>query len=231
MTSIPEYDDQIIDLGKQTKLSEFSGRYSAANAGDLAAALTAAVSTALRLRGAIGEPIAHAAAAPYWQGLVYLRRDQHSFDQAIPLFRQAIQRDPHSPLPQAGLVEALVLKYGDTKEDRWLAEAGRLLKSAEALNPDSVAVLLAGGRFEASQSHYEKALQNYQRVQEIQPRNVEVLLRIAEIDNKLNMRKEAIKNYRAAILLEPAYYETYEEFGSFITPKASMRKPPNNSAR
>jgi superkiller protein 3 len=108
-----------------------------------------------------------------------------------------------------------VLKYEYTKQDQWIEEAARTLKTAEALSPDSVAVLLAGGRFEKSQSHYEDALQNYQRVRELRPRNVEVLLRIAEIDNSMSHGKEAIDNYRAAILLDPGYYETYEEFGVF----------------
>jgi tetratricopeptide (TPR) repeat protein/predicted Ser/Thr protein kinase len=205
----------VIDLDTQTTLYEFSGRYPVANAGDLAPALTGAVSRALRLKGIVGEPITRAAAPPYWQGLAYLRRDQRSFDQAIPLFRQAMQADPHSALPRAGLVEALVLKYEDTKQGQWIEEAARTLKTAEALSPDSVAVLLAGGRFEKSQSHYEDALQNYERVKELQPRNVEVLLRIAEIDNSMSHGKEAIDNYRAAILLDPGYYETYEEFGVF----------------
>jgi hypothetical protein len=89
----------VIDLDTQTTLYEFSGRYPVANAGDLAPALTGAVLRALRLRDVVGEPITRAAAPPYWQGLVYLRRDQHSFDQAIPLFLQAMQADPHSALP------------------------------------------------------------------------------------------------------------------------------------
>jgi hypothetical protein len=88
----------------------------------------------------------------YLEGLFYLRRDQHSFDEAIPLFRKAAALDPHSPLPPAGLVEALVLKYQSGKELRWLDEADRALQTARALNPDSVAVLLAGGRLELSRA-------------------------------------------------------------------------------
>ncbi|PYQ26614.1 MAG: hypothetical protein DMF56_23675 [Acidobacteria bacterium] len=206
----------VMDLDTQTRLGEVSGRYSLANAGDLPAALTGIVSKALGLRGGPADPISPSASAPYLQGLGYLRRDQHSFDVAIPLFQQAARLDPHSPLPRAGLVEAMLLKYGDTKERRWLDEAGRALQAAEALDPDSVAVLLAEGRFDVSGGRYEKAVQDYQRVRDLQPHNVEVLLRMAEADDHLNFRKEAIENYRRAIALEPGYYESYEELGVFF---------------
>ena len=205
----------VIDLATQTRLHEISGRYRMANAGDLSVALTGALSKALRLGDAAAEPLAAAATAPYLEALSFLRRDQHGFDRAIPLFRQAIRLDPRSPLPKAGLVEALVLKYGDTKEMKWIAEAEDELQAAETLNPDSVAVLLAAGRLDFSRGRYERALQNYQSVAERQPRNVEVLLRMAAVDEKLDLAKEAIEHYQKAIALEPDYYETYEEFGVF----------------
>jgi tetratricopeptide (TPR) repeat protein len=119
-------------------------------------------------------------------------------------------------LPKAGLVEALVLKYKETKEDRWIKNAEQALREAEAIDPDCVPALLAGGRLETSNGHYEEALQNYRRVQELQPRNIEVLLRIAEIDDDLKLRNEAIESYRTAIALEPGNYETYEEFGAYL---------------
>jgi tetratricopeptide (TPR) repeat protein len=214
----------VILLGTQTRLQEISGRYSIANAGDLPVAITGAVTKALHLRGVESEAISHAAAAPYLQGLAFLRRDQHSFDSAIPLFRRAIASDAHSPLPKAGLAEALVLKYGDTKDAQSIAEADRTLRSAETLNPDSVAVLLAKGRLEAANGHYEAALNCYRRVAEIQPRNLEVVLRIADMNGLLGLPAEAIQSYRNAIALDPAYYESYEEFGSFLFHRGEYSK-------
>ncbi len=205
----------VIDLATQTRIEEISGRYSAWNAGDLPAALTGAVSKALRLRGGSAEPISAAAATPYVQGLSLLRRDQHSFDLALPLFREAIRLDPHAPQARAGAVEALLLKYKSTNDTRWLVQAGRELDAATALNPDSIAVLLAAGRLDMTRGQYEKALGSYARVAERQPRNVEVLLRVAELNDLLDLRKESIESYQKAIALDPAYYETYEEFGVF----------------
>src|SRR5207248_338046 len=50
---------------------------------------------------------------------------------------------------------------------------------------------------------------------EIQPRNVEVWLRLAYVHDQFHRRKEAVESYQKAISLEPAYYETYEEYGVF----------------
>lgn len=205
----------VIDLATQTRLEEVTGRYAASNAGDLSTALMGAVSKALKLRGAKQEPIAAAAAAPYAAGLSYLRRDQHGFDQALPLFREAVRLDPHAAKARAGVVEALVLKYQASSESRWLAEAEQELEAATALDPDSIAVLLAAGRLNVAKGHYEKAQASYRRVAERQPRNLEVLLRIAALDDLLDLRKEAVESYQKAIALDPDYYESYEELGVF----------------
>ena len=140
----------------------------------------------------------------------------HGFARAIPLFQQAIRLDPHSPLPKAGLTEALVVQYGQTGERQSLDEAERVLREAEALDPDSVSVLLAGSRLDAARSRYEHALQNYRRVQELEPRNVDLLLRIAEIDAHLELHDAVIASYRQAIALDPGNYETYEELGAYL---------------
>ena len=205
----------VIDLTTQTPLEEMTGRYAASNASDLSTALTGAVSKALKLRGATEEPISAAAATPYAAGLAYLRRDQHGFDQALPLFREAVRLDPHAAKARAGVVEALVLKYQASSESRWLAQAEQELEAATALNPDSIAVLLAGGRLNMARGRYERALASYKRVAERQPRNIEVLLRIAALNDLLDLRKEAVESYQKAIALDPDYYETYEELGAF----------------
>ncbi|MGZ5458770.1 MAG: protein kinase domain-containing protein [Thermoanaerobaculia bacterium] len=205
----------VIDLATHIALEKLSGRYPAAHAGDLPVALTGAVSKALRLRGHAEEPISPAAATPYVRGLSHLRRDQHGFDLALPLFREAMRLDPRAPQPRAGAVEALVLKHNDRKDTRWLAEAERELAAAQAIDPDSVAVLLAAGRLDVARGRYEQALNTYQRIAERQPRNIEVLLRIAQVNDLLNLRDEAVESYERAIALDPGYYETYQELGAF----------------
>src|SRR5262249_27623925 len=51
---------------------------------------------------------------------------------------------------------------------------------------------------------------------ELEPRDVYVLLRIAAINDRLDLSKEAMDTYRKAIELEPGFYKPYEEFGVFF---------------
>src|SRR5215470_671065 len=96
----------VIDLNTQAHVRDFSGRYSPETVGTIPAALTGAVSLALQLRGApSSETLSPAATVPYDQGLYLLRRDDESFEDAIPLFKEATHLDPRSPLPLAGLAE------------------------------------------------------------------------------------------------------------------------------
>lgn len=206
----------VIELATMTPLEEFSDRYPMAQTGDLSTALRGTISRALELRDTPEDALAAAARGPYHEGLFYLRRDQHSYAQAIPLFRNAANADLRSPLPRAGLAESLVLRYQDERDPRLLDEADGLLQEARAFNPDSVPVLLAAGRLAIARGGDEEALKSYQRVAELQPRNVEVWRRIAEIYVRRNLRKEAIESYRKAIALDPGNYATYQELGSFF---------------
>ena len=101
----------VIELSTMTRLEELSARYTMAQAGDLSMALRGTVSKALHLQDTPDDALSTAARAPYYEGLFYLRRDQHSYDSAIPLFRKAASVDPRSPLPRAGMAESLVLQY------------------------------------------------------------------------------------------------------------------------
>lgn len=205
----------VIDLTTQTRLEQIHGRYQLRDMGTLSTALAGAVSKSLRLSGGTEEPISAAAATAYVRGLSYLRQNQHNFDLALPLFREAIRLDPHAPQPRAGVVEALIQKHGDTNDIRWLAEAERELVAARTLNPDSVAVLLAAGRLDVARGRYEKAMDSYHRVAERQPRNIEVLLRVAQVNDLWDLPGEAVKSYQQAIALDSHYYETYQELGAF----------------
>ncbi len=201
---------ELIDLATDTRLAELSSRYGKGGIGDLSGALAGTVSRSLQLPGPSAEPISAVAAPSYQQGLYFLRRDQHSFEQAIHFLQQAKQLDPHSPLPPAALAEALVLRNDGAST----AQAERELQTAQGIDSDSVAALLAAGRIAAAKGDDEEALENYRRVLDREPRNIEVWLRIAEQYAKRRPEK-AIECYKRAIDLDPSYYETHEELGVF----------------
>src|SRR6201996_6718192 len=206
----------VIDLNTEVPVRKFASQYSPASVGSIPAAVAGAISSSLRLQGpTIAEVLSQPATVFYDRGLYLLRRDAHSFDEAIQQFEQAARLDPKSPLPLAGLAEANILKYKITSADASLADARRFVNVAESLNPDSVSVRLAAGELHQATGQYEKALEDFRRVQDLEPRNVEAFLRSASVNDALDMPDKAIGDYRKAIELEPDYYEPYKRFGAF----------------
>lgn len=209
-------EGSVIDLHNQAHLRDFSTRYSEATVGALPSALAGEVSLALHLPSAAApETLSPEATASYDKGLYLLRTDEQTYEDAMSLFREAARLDPRSPLPPAALVEAQVVKCGIIKEHDCLVEAQQALWEAESLNPDSARVRLAGGMLNEATGKYQKALEDYNRVQELEPRNIEALLQIASVYFRADMPDKAIIAYHKAIELDPGYYRPHEEMGSF----------------
>jgi eukaryotic-like serine/threonine-protein kinase len=206
----------VIDLKTNAPVREFSSRYSPATVGSMPESLTGAISVALRLHGpAAPETLSPQGTEFYDRGLYLLRKDGQSFDQAIPQFEQAARIDPRSPLPLTGLVEAETMKFEGGAVDGALEDAQRYLRAGESLNPDSVSVLLAAGLFHQTAGQYEKALEDFRRVQDLEPGNAVAYLRTASVYNALDIPDKAIENYRKAIELEPDYFRPYQKLGAF----------------
>ena len=68
--------------------------------------------------------------------------------------------------------------------------------------------------FDETAGRYEKALENYRRVLEREPRNTDALRRMASVYNAMDIPDQAIASYKQAIALEPAYYLPYSELGA-----------------
>jgi eukaryotic-like serine/threonine-protein kinase len=206
----------VIDLSTHVPVGQLSGRYSAATVGSMPEALAGAISAALRLHGSAPAETLSPEATPFYdRGLYLLRKDNLSFDEAIPQFEQAARLNPRSPLPLAGLTEAEIMKFEATAATESFEDAQRFLKQAESLNPDSVSVLLAAGQLHQTTGQYEKALEDFRRVQDLEPRNADAFLHSASVYYSLDMSDKAIEAYHKAIELEPDYYKPYQKLGSF----------------
>jgi serine/threonine protein kinase/tetratricopeptide (TPR) repeat protein len=209
-------EGSVIDLVAQAHIRDFSSRYTKATIGAFPSALAGEVSLALRLHSAaVPEALSTAATAPYDKGLFLLRNDRQTFDDAIAMFKEAARLDPRSPLPPAALVEAQMVKHEITNDRHSLQEAQIALRQAQGLNPDSARVLLAAGLLNQASGHNEQALEDYRRVLELEPRNVDAFLRTANVYDQFDMPDKAVEAFQKAIELDPAYFEPYEELGLF----------------
>ncbi|MGA7968992.1 MAG: protein kinase [Terriglobales bacterium] len=205
----------VIDLQTQNHLRDFSARYSKTTLGALPEALAGEVSSALDLRGKPSEVISPAATESYDRGLYYLRPESQNVDEAIRGFEEASQLDPRSALPVAGLVEAELDKFDETGAPEHMKQAQTYLQMADNLDPDAVSVHLAAGLFNEARGQNAQAIDQYERVANLEPRNVYALIRIAGVYDKENMPERAITTYRQAVKLDPSFYDPHEYFGVF----------------
>ena len=97
----------------------------------------------------------------YVQGIELLRQDAYNADKAIPYFEKAIKLDPRSALPYAGLADAQIQNFDKREGPKWLEMAAANVAKAEAINADSVPVLLVSGAFQESHGSYESALRAF----------------------------------------------------------------------
>jgi len=222
----------VVDLQTQVHLDDFSARYTSATVGIAPAAVAGELSRALRLQGPrVPEALSSEAVQPYDHGLYLLRKDPDSYPEAIQLFQNAAHIDTRSPLPWAALAEAQVVKFKATKQHSVLVEAQDSLHTAQGLNPDSVQVHLVAGQLHKAMGQYDRALDNYRRVQELEPRNVDALLRIAGVYDALDEPSKAIEYYQRAVALQPGYFAPFQELGAFTTSAATMRRQLNSSKK
>ena len=215
----------VIETNSNLTFQELRGTYHSSEIALVAKALTATVTGAFRLRARVPmEVLAAAAYADYVQGISLLRRDDVSADEAMPFFQKAIEQDPGSALPYAGLAEAQLQKSARFYGGEWLNRATQSLAKAQSLNADAVPVLLAAGLLKRQRGWYDQAALDYSRAVELAPENSEAWKRLADVNNLMNRPDEAVTTYQQAIRFQPDYYAPYYALGRFYLVREQYRE-------
>jgi serine/threonine protein kinase/tetratricopeptide (TPR) repeat protein len=202
-----------------------NGTYDAGDTAALAKAILATVTGAFQLRSrAPTESVARAAYPDYVQGIELLRQDTYNADKAIPYFEKAIALDPRSALPYAGLADAQISKFDRHEGPKWLEMAAVNVARAEAINADSVPVLLVSGAFQERHGSYEPALRAFTRATGLDPNNPEAWRRLAGAYDKAHRTDEAIATYRRAMKAQPNYYGNYLSLGDLYWYRGEFRE-------
>jgi len=207
---------EFIATNSNLTLQELRGTYGPNDIALVAKALTATITSAFRLRARVPMEVLAAAAYPsYVQGLNLLRRDDASADEAMPFFLKAIEQDPRSALPYAGLAEACLQKFQRHFGADWMDRATQAVTRAQSLNADSAPVLLAAGDLKQVHGWYDQAAQDYSRAAELAPGSADAWNHLALAYGAMNRPDQAITTYRKALEAQPDYYLPYIDFGRF----------------
>jgi serine/threonine-protein kinase len=206
----------VIDLSSQMPIQELSVPYEPNDMGNMSLALGHFLAKAFRLRERSSEDrLSAAAEAPYLSGLYFLNRDVHSFSEAMAQFQEAARLDSNSALPPAGMALAKVQQFKETQQKSCLLEAQNYLSIAQGRNPDSIAVLTASARVNRLGGHLNRAEQDYKRILELEPRNIDALLGIGWVYQSLDEPREAIAAFHKAQEIDPESYRPYQVMGEF----------------
>lgn len=205
----------VVDLKSHAHVRDYSEHFSPAELGDLPGGLTGAITWSLRLkRAAAPESISPDAVAAYKAGRDYLREGRYSFDQAIVQFQRAAQQDAHSPLPQAGLVEAYVSKYR-VQNGQALEQATAHLRAAEKLDSDSPSVRLAAAWLNIFTDKYAQAREDCSRALEVDSGNAQAWMLCGFLYDIEGIDSKALEYFHKAIALDPTYFRPYQFLGGF----------------
>jgi serine/threonine protein kinase/Flp pilus assembly protein TadD len=206
----------VTEVDSRRVVTELTHEYKLSELALVAKALTGSVTAGLHLRGRIRAEAVDPLAYPYYvEAVHYLRRDAESADSAIGLFEKAIQLDPNSALPYAGLAESQLQNYKRKKGRQWLDLAQASVDKAEARNPDAVQVRLIAGLLGETLGVYDKAAGDYGRAIELDSKIGEGYRRLGYLYQLMNKPAEALATYRKAIEAEPSYYRPYFDLASF----------------
>lgn len=206
----------IIDSGSGIPVRELRSEYSSDDTGTLVKAVVTSVTAAFHLRGGVPKEVVSGPAYSYYvQGTALLRRDNQSADEATPFFEKAINLDPKSALPYAGLAEAQLQKFDREGNRSWLDLAGKSISKAKAINADCAPVLLASGYWNQQHSSYDAAIADLTRAVDLEPSNAIAWGRLAQVYEKANRPSEAIATYRKSIEAQPDFFGNLLNFGNF----------------
>lgn len=187
--------------------------------GDLVLALADLLDVSLRPSDhralAMGGTAAPGAYEFYTQGLGYLRQhtEGRNVDAAIFLFEQALRHDSLFALAHAGLGEAYLRKFTDTKDLQWAQAAERHCETAIEIDDQLAPVYVTLGKVHIGAGRYGTALAEFQLALARDSSYADAYRGMAKAYESLGRIDDAESAIRRAIAMKPDYWEGYNDLG------------------
>jgi eukaryotic-like serine/threonine-protein kinase len=153
----------------------------------------------------------------YLQGRGYLQdyRKHENVDNAITVFRRALEKDPGFAAAYAGLGETYWRKFELSHENQLVGEANKACREANQRDTKLSEAHACLGIVSQGTGNYENAAKEYRLAAEIEPTLDSAVAGLARAYVSLNRLDDAEKAFRAAIALRPNYWAGYNRLGTF----------------
>jgi tetratricopeptide (TPR) repeat protein/TolB-like protein len=132
---------------------------------------------------------------------------------AITAYEQALTKDPQFALAFAGLADAYLSRYNDTREQLWADKAVFAAQQAQRLDQGLLEVQLALGAAYLTTGKTTEAIVVLKRALELAPNSDHAHRQLARALLEGGRQKEAIAMYRKAVEINPFYWENHNALG------------------
>jgi serine/threonine-protein kinase len=143
------------------------------------------------------------------------RRNRAEVDQAIDIFKQAIQQDPKYALAFAGLSEAYWWKYRFTSDTQWVGLAEENSKKALDLNSKMAPVYVTRGIIEEGRGRHEEAVQALETALKLEPVNASAGRELASVYEAMGKLDQAESTFKKDAALRPSDWTSLYDLGMF----------------
>jgi tetratricopeptide (TPR) repeat protein len=152
----------------------------------------------------------------YLKGRNALRgqQDVKNVQSAIDFFEQAVKKDSSFALAYAGVADASLVMYRETKDSFWSAKALGAAQQARALNEDQLEIHLALGSVYRGSGRTAEAIVELKRALEIAPNSDEAYRRLGSAYLNSGRSSEGIQALQKAVEMNPYYWVNHNSLGS-----------------
>jgi tetratricopeptide (TPR) repeat protein len=151
----------------------------------------------------------------YLRGRKALRgaKDLESSEAAVQFFERALKKDPSFALAQAGLADASLLMYRETKDSFWSQRALAAATRASDFNDQLSEVQTSLGSVYLATGRSNEALVAMHRALELAPNSDEALRRLGRAYLQVSKHAEATSAFKKAIEVNPYFWLNHNVLG------------------
>ncbi len=142
------------------------------------------------------------------------QNDPKNVQAAITSYEQALTKDPRFALAFAGLADAYLTKYSDTRDQLWADKAVFAAQQAQRLDAQLLEVQLALGAAYLTTGKTTEAIVVLKRALELAPNSDHAHRQLGRALLAGSQPKQAIAMYRKAVDINPFYWENHNALGA-----------------
>jgi tetratricopeptide (TPR) repeat protein/DNA-binding winged helix-turn-helix (wHTH) protein/TolB-like protein len=140
-------------------------------------------------------------------------QDAQDLRASVSFFGEALKRDPRFALAYAGLANASVQMYHETKDSLWIAKALNAAEQARSLNDDLPEAHAALGNVYTAYGRGQDGVKELQRALELAPNSDENYRWLGRAYVSVDRTQEGLQAYQRAVALNPYYWLNYNVLG------------------